>query len=208
MFFVFTVIKQTECDAEVHQRDTNYCREFWRKRSIRVLVFQLVSQAQNFWKAIIMNDGKARQLEQCNCPLFFGVKWDFPKPTHEQLWKFAEMPWIHLQSQYFSAMATTWAPQHPSPPHPLVLLWPPLDFEAVNQDLSCTLEQTWNSWTVNVQCSHNDLERQPAVHDACAGTNSCFMWGKMAVLCGVLKSQRCVLVSHSLIWKAHTPHHQ
>lgn len=105
-------------------------------------------------------------------------------------------------------MATTWPLQHPSPLHPLLLLWPPLDFEEVDQHLSCRLESKCNSWTLNAQCSNNDLERQLAVHDARAGTHSYFIWSKMAVLCGVLKSQRCVLVSHSLIWKVHSPHHQ
>lgn len=105
-------------------------------------------------------------------------------------------------------MATTRPPQHPSPLHPLFFLWPPLDFEEMNQYLSCKSESTCNSWTMNVQCSYNDLERQLAVPDAHAGTYSYFMWSEMGVLCGVLKSQRCVLVSHSLIWKVHTPHHQ
>lgn len=96
-------------------------------------------------------------------------------------------------------MATTWPLQHPSPLHPLFLLWPPLDFEEMNQYLSCKLESMYNSWMMNVQCPHNDLERQLAVQDAHAGTDPYFMWSKMAVLGGVLKSQRCVLVSHSLI---------
>lgn len=70
--------------------------------------------------------------------------------------------------------------------------------ESASLSLSCALESVYNSWTVNVQYSHNDLGRQLAVHDA--GTYSYFMWSKMAVLRGVLKSQPCVLVSHSLIW--------
>lgn len=64
--------------------------------------------------------------------------------------------------------------QTPSPLHPLFFLWPPLDFEEMNQYLSCKLESTYNSWAMNVQCSYNDLKRQLAVHNAYAGTYSSF----------------------------------
>lgn len=88
----------------------------------------------------------------------------------------------------------------------LFFLWPPLDFEEMNQYLSCKLESTYNSWAMNVQCSYNDLKRQLAVHNAYAGTYSFFMWSKTGALYGALKPQRCAPVSHSLFWKVHISH--